>query len=261
QWRTSRRRIPRKSRIFNQPRPNTNFNNNQGGFHGNQGGFHPQPNQGFHNNGGFRPGSGLGSQSSSGTFKKALIGGALGAAGGILAYEAGKAIIKSATEPFNYNGRNYNWDNHGRVGNGEFQCQMPLSQLTQQQSTTTTTTTTASPDGSTVAPASTPAPSPDQVLQNIQYQDGSRPKTIVWACKQGREVCCGTDCCPAPPQQNQNSATGSHGSGGGGAGTVALIVLLVLLLLCCGCCIGAYFCCRSIFDCGDDSKRDEQHYH
>ncbi|EFO83627.1 CRE-PQN-83 protein [Caenorhabditis remanei] len=212
----------------------------------------------------FRPGTGLGSQSSSGTFKKALIGGALGAAGGILAYEAGKAIIKSATEPFNYNGRNYNWDNHGQVKNGEFQCSMPLNQLTQQQSTTTsttTTTTTGAPDASTtVNPVST-TPTPDQVLQNIQYPDGSRPKTIVWACKQGREVCCGTDCCPAPVQnQNNGGAGGSHGSTGSSAGTIALVVLLILLLLCCGCCIGAYFCCRSIFDCGDD-KHDNQQYH
>ncbi|KAF1762657.1 hypothetical protein GCK72_010919 [Caenorhabditis remanei] len=254
---------PNQGGGFNQPRPNNNFNN-QGGFHPNpnQGGFHP--NQGGFNQGGFRPGTGLGSQSSSGTFKKALIGGALGAAGGILAYEAGKAIIKSATEPFNYNGRNYNWDNHGQVKNGEFQCSMPLNQLTQQQSTTTsttTTTTTGAPDASTtVNPVST-TPTPDQVLQNIQYPDGSRPKTIVWACKQGREVCCGTDCCPAPIQnQNNGGAGGSHGSTGSSAGTIALVVLLILLLLCCGCCIGAYFCCRSIFDCGDD-KHDNQQYH
>uniref|UniRef100_A0A8R1DH71 Prion protein n=2 Tax=Caenorhabditis japonica TaxID=281687 RepID=A0A8R1DH71_CAEJA len=176
------------------------FNNNQGNFHPNQGGFnnnpnvrpggfnnqpaggfHPNPNQGgFHNsNNGFRPGTGPGSSASSGTFKKALIGGALGAAGGILAYEAGKAIIKSATEPFNYNGRNYNWDNHGQVRSGEFQCSMPLNQLTGQQTTTTTTTTTAAPDASTTQAPSSTTPSPDQVLQNIQYADGSRPKTIA----------------------------------------------------------------------------------
>ncbi|KAK6053739.1 hypothetical protein COOONC_08755 [Cooperia oncophora] len=48
----------------------------------------------------FRPGSGVGSSASSGMFKKALIGGAIGAVGGLVAYEAGKAIIKSATAPF-----------------------------------------------------------------------------------------------------------------------------------------------------------------
>ncbi|VDN23963.1 unnamed protein product [Cylicostephanus goldi] len=73
---------------------------NQGGFGGggvrpggfpNQGGFHPQG--GF--SGGFRPGTGPGSAASSGTFKKALIGGALGAVGGLVAFEAGKAIIHS----------------------------------------------------------------------------------------------------------------------------------------------------------------------
>ncbi|CAI5445093.1 unnamed protein product [Caenorhabditis angaria] len=264
------------------------FNNNQGGFHQNtnnggfnnnnvrpntnQGNFHPNTNQGNFNNGnnfrpntntGFHSGSGLGSSSSSGTFKKALIGGALGAAGGIIAYEAGKAIIRSATDPFNYNGRSYHWDN-AQVKQGEFQCSMPLSQLTGQSGTTTTTTTTTAAPGdanassTTVAPTSTTTLSPDQVLQNVQYSNGERPKTIVWGCKVGRETCCGTDCCPV---QNQASNTGRSG-GGSTIGTVIFIIFLISLLLCCGCCIGAYCCCRQVFDCfqSDNNGRKDDDY-
>uniref|UniRef100_A0A0N4WRD2 CX domain-containing protein n=1 Tax=Haemonchus placei TaxID=6290 RepID=A0A0N4WRD2_HAEPC len=195
------------------PQPNQGgFHPNQGGFQPNQGGFRPQPNAGgfhpqggfqggFHpNQGGFRPGSGLGSSSSSSAFKTALVGGALGAVGGLVAYEAGKAIIKSATQP-------------------------PFLLLIKLQLNPTTTTTTSAPvtdaDGSTTTAAPTTM-NPNQVLNNLQFADGSRPKTISWGCKRGVEVCCGTDCCPAPVSNN-NAAPGAGGSvGGGGAAGVAL---------------------------------------
>ncbi|CAB3401612.1 unnamed protein product [Caenorhabditis bovis] len=258
------------------------FNNGRGGgfqTH-NSGGFHPNnnnnnvrppaggfsntnrnnyPNQNFqpHVNPGFHQGTGLGSTSSRNTFTKALVGGALGAAGGILAYEAGKAIIKSATEPFNYNGRNYNWDNHGHVANGEFQCSIPMSQLIPQTPSTTTTTTTGAPDATTDASATTTTTvAPASVLQNIQYPDGTRPKTIVWTCKVGRESCCGTDCCPLPPQQQ--TTNGPSTSGMSTLGTTALIIFVVILLLCCGGCLCVFFCCKSAFEsCVGDSKQHD----
>ncbi|CAJ0596628.1 unnamed protein product [Cylicocyclus nassatus] len=194
----------------------------QGGFHPNQGGFHPQG--GF--SGGFRPGTGPGSAASSGTFKKALIGGALGAVGGIVAFEAGKAIIQSATRPFNHDGRNYYFDNNAQVKGNEIMCSMPLSQL--QQLNPTTTTTTAAPGSagdSTVAPAST-TPSPDQILNTLQFADGTRPKTITWTCKRGVEVCCGTDCCPAPVQNNMAGGNPNHaGSTGSNVAGIAIGML------------------------------------
>ncbi|XGW14264.1 hypothetical protein V3C99_000528 [Haemonchus contortus] len=246
------------------PQPNQGgFHPNQGGFQPNQGGFRPQPNAGgfhpqggfqggFHpNQGGFRPGSGLGSSSSSSAFKTALVGGALGAVGGIVAYEAGKAIIKSATQPFNHNGNNYYWDNNYQQKPNEIMCSMPLSQLQQLNPTTTTTTTTGAPvtdaDGSTTTAATTTM-NPNQVLNNLQFADGSRPKTISWGCKRGVEVCCGTDCCPAPVSNN-NAAPGAGGSvGGGGAAGVAIGILILVLLSCCCCVFIAYKCCRSAFD-------------
>ena len=53
----------------------------------------------------------------------------------------------------------------------------------------------------------------------VQFKDGTRPKTIVWGCRRGVEVCCNMDCCAAPPQtyNNNNSSSGSN------AGSVALL--------------------------------------
>ncbi|KAK5967624.1 hypothetical protein GCK32_018576, partial [Trichostrongylus colubriformis] len=116
-------------------------------------------------------------------------------------------------------------------------------------STTTTTTTTVEPvtsaDGSTVAPKV----DPNQVLNNLQFADGSRPKTISWGCKRGVEVCCGTDCCPAPVNNNMAGQpnAGNTGGMGGGAGVVIGILLLILLSCCC-CGFIAYKFCRSSFD-------------
>uniref|UniRef100_A0A0M3IQL9 CX domain-containing protein n=1 Tax=Ascaris lumbricoides TaxID=6252 RepID=A0A0M3IQL9_ASCLU len=60
--------------------------------------------------------------------------------------------------------------------------------------------------------AQTTTPSPDQLLANIQFKDGSKPKTIVWGCKTGSEVCCGTECCPASSQPTGSANGSSRGS-------------------------------------------------
>uniref|UniRef100_A0A1I7X8V3 CX domain-containing protein n=1 Tax=Heterorhabditis bacteriophora TaxID=37862 RepID=A0A1I7X8V3_HETBA len=110
-------------------RPSSGFSNqggfNQGGFHpNNQGGFHGNPSGGFHS----PPGQGLVMVILK---TKLCVKVLLHILSGILAYEAGKAIIQSATTPFNYGGRNYYWDNNYQGRNGEIQCSMPLSQLQQ----------------------------------------------------------------------------------------------------------------------------------
>lgn len=50
---------------------------------------------------------------------------------GLVAFEAGKAIIQSATRPFNHGGHDYYWDNHYQPKANEIVCSMPLSQLQQ----------------------------------------------------------------------------------------------------------------------------------
>ncbi|KAL6725748.1 hypothetical protein Aduo_007781 [Ancylostoma duodenale] len=62
------------------------------------------------------------SGSSGSSFKNALIGGALGAAGGMLAVEAGKAMFHSNKHPVNY--VNY------VEGSTRRQCSMPLNEMT-----------------------------------------------------------------------------------------------------------------------------------
>ncbi|KAJ1348506.1 hypothetical protein KIN20_003821, partial [Parelaphostrongylus tenuis] len=148
--------------------------------------------------------------SRSSAFKTALIGGALGAVGdrpfaGLVAFEAGKAIIQSATRPFNHDGHDYYWDNHYQPKSNEILCSMPLSQLQQVTPATTTTTIAPATAGETVA---TTAPQADQVLNNLQFADGTRPKQITWACRKGAEVCCGTDCCPAPNMSPNGASEG-----------------------------------------------------
>uniref|UniRef100_W6NFU5 C. briggsae CBR-PQN-83 protein n=1 Tax=Haemonchus contortus TaxID=6289 RepID=W6NFU5_HAECO len=79
----------------------------------------------------FRSGSGLGSRSSSSSFLSSLAGGALGAMGGMLMFEAGRAIIQSMGSPFRYGGRDYYFDNHPGVGRDQIQCSIPIDELKQ----------------------------------------------------------------------------------------------------------------------------------
>uniref|UniRef100_A0A0K0D2T4 Uncharacterized protein n=1 Tax=Angiostrongylus cantonensis TaxID=6313 RepID=A0A0K0D2T4_ANGCA len=48
---------------------------------------------------------------------------------GMLAFEAGKAIIQSMSTPFNYNGQNYYWDQHPNVRNSDIECSLSIDEL------------------------------------------------------------------------------------------------------------------------------------
>uniref|UniRef100_A0A7E4WBQ2 CX domain-containing protein n=1 Tax=Panagrellus redivivus TaxID=6233 RepID=A0A7E4WBQ2_PANRE len=251
-----------------------NAHQQQGGFHGGQQGFQPN-NRGFnqqpHVNSAphFAPGSGPGSASRGSTFKTALAGAAIGTVGGLLAFEAGKAIIHSATTPFNYNNNQYYWGQQNyQQKPGQFMCKMPLEQLIKESTpSTTTTTTTVAPEGVTADPnAATTTPPPNVVLSSLQFPDGTRPKEVVWSCRQGAEVCCGTECCPAPVQQNPSGASSSHGGSNIaaivlGALDVSFSVLLVMLLIACCCCFAAYKLCRgSIESCLPNSNNQDNRH-
>jgi len=217
---------------------------NQGGFHGNQGGFQrPQNfnNQGWNRSPGFSQGNGLGSASRGSTFKHALAGAAVGAIGGLLIFEAGKAIINSATTPFHHQGRDYyfNQENYRGPSNTP-RCSIPLSQLA---------TNTAPPAAPVATDGNSTAPPAEQVIQTMQFRDGSKPRDVVWSCNIG-EICCGSDCCPAPmnAQGSPNSAQGGSHSGGSNAGWIALAIILVLLITCCLGCFCVYKFCRSAFE-------------
>ncbi|PAV62156.1 hypothetical protein WR25_07541 [Diploscapter pachys] len=250
------------------------FPSQGGGFRPAQpGGFHPQPHPpaggfrpaapggGFSNVrapppvSGFRSGKGPGSTHSSSALKHALIGGAIGAVGGILAYEAGKAIIRSATSPFNYNNRPYYWDNHYQGKPGMFECSMRLDTL-QKVSETPTTTAAPSTDNATTTVATITTTAANS-LGNIQFSDGSKPYRIVWGCRAGSEQCCGTDCCALPQQAAPPSETRQIGVGG-----FVFAILIILLLIGCCCCLLAYKMCRETLDCilpRDEHKHYEDH--
>uniref|UniRef100_A0A0N5AG73 CX domain-containing protein n=1 Tax=Syphacia muris TaxID=451379 RepID=A0A0N5AG73_9BILA len=184
--------------VIHQQQPNIGYNH--GGYQ--QPNYHiNNPNTGYFHFFSIHTGTGLGSPRS-GQWKTALAAGAAGAIGGVLAWEAGKAIIRSATEPAHINGRDYyftNDDNKYQKKAGEIMCSMDFQESIKQ----TQTTTTAAPDGNTNDTTTSTTPSPDQLLSSMQFKDGSRPKKIVWTCRAGTEVCCGSDCCPAPSVQQQ----------------------------------------------------------
>uniref|UniRef100_A0A915D590 CX domain-containing protein n=1 Tax=Ditylenchus dipsaci TaxID=166011 RepID=A0A915D590_9BILA len=140
----------------------------------------------------YSKGSGIGSASRSSTFKNMVVG----AAAGYLTYQAGKAIIRNTMSPMMWGGRSYYWgQNHYQGPPGGNMCRMPM-------------------EG-------------DSQFSNVYFQDGGRPKEIVWSCRYN-EYCCGYECCP--------SNTGGGGYGGYGyRGGIGLGSIIVLLLLC-GCC-------------------------
>ncbi|KAI1705950.1 CX module domain-containing protein [Ditylenchus destructor] len=259
---------------FGQPRPNGGFGQPHGpppggfggapGGHMGGGGF----NQGGFNRGGFQGGqssfgggSGPGSMSRGSMFKTALAGAALGTVGGLVTYELGKAILTSSHQPFQHDNRNYYFDQNNYKGRpGEIMCSMPLQQLI---SATPVATTQAPPaaDQTTPAPGGpTTTPTPDQLLQQVVYPNGTRPKDIVWSCKQGTEICCGTDCCPAPAgQAGQYPPTaGAEKRSGSGFGTIIFVIIVALLLSCCCCALVAYKFCRSAFDFVMPSSQNSQ---
>ncbi|MFH4974556.1 hypothetical protein AB6A40_001265 [Gnathostoma spinigerum] len=228
-----------------------------GGYQPRPGGYPPQsgfrPNQGGFNSGGtyahnpgFRPGTGPGSVSSGSRWKTALAAGALGAVGGVVTYELGKAVINSMSSPFHVNNRPYYWGNeYYQPKNGYFMCSMPLDEVIKQTKESTPATTASPSNNETEASATTPQP--DNVLANVQFKDGTRPKTISWGCKVGTEVCCGTECCPAPVGQSPGNSAHSKSSGHSIVAVVLGVVIAFLLLMCCCCCI-AFKLFRSAFD-------------
>ncbi|KAK6744806.1 hypothetical protein RB195_011493 [Necator americanus] len=222
------------------PRPGGFGGGFRGGRFGGYGGY-----RGYGGYGGFRSGYGLGSISRGHSFRNALIGGALGAVGGMLAFEAGRHIIRSMTTPFNYGGRDYYWDEHQNAQNDEMICSISIEDLQKlsdgkvhapqvrrvRQSEMNQTTVLAQNTSAATNPTSTM--DPNKVLENLQYKDGTKPKQITWACKRHSEVCCGTECCPADGVSPM-------------AKRIGLIILVVALLMLGICCIGwiAYAMCR-----------------
>uniref|UniRef100_A0A1I8AB91 CX domain-containing protein n=1 Tax=Steinernema glaseri TaxID=37863 RepID=A0A1I8AB91_9BILA len=198
--------------------------------------------------------SGPGSASSGSHFKTALAGAAIGTVGGLLAFEAGKAILHSADKPFQNNDKDYYFGQQ-YVPNkaGEIRCTMPLNDLINSIPAPSTAAPVEGENGTT--------PSANQVLQTLTFPNGTRPHEVAWACKQGTEVCCGTDCCPAPVQNFQNNGHPNSGkqSGGNSVAAVVLGIIAVLLLICCcGFCIIYHFC-RSLLDC-IMPRKDEYQY-
>uniref|UniRef100_A0A914HG64 CX domain-containing protein n=1 Tax=Globodera rostochiensis TaxID=31243 RepID=A0A914HG64_GLORO len=204
------------------------------------GGFHPQPAGGFRGPpmssgagpGRFGSGTGLGSSNRAGTFTTALAGAAVGTVGGLVAFEAGKAIIRSFDQPFHHEGRDYYLDEqYAKKRAGEIQCKMPWDTLIKP---------------STASNASTNATS-EQTLANATFPNGSRPKEVVWTCKDRVEICCGMDCCPNPQFQQNNSNSNAQ-SGMSTFSKVLLGILVVGLLSCCCCAFLTYKFCRTAFD-------------
>jgi len=159
-------------------------------------------NPGWSTSSSFSKGAGTGSVSSATKLKYALGGAAVGAIGGIIAYKAGKAIIRSATTPFPYNHRQYYFDQSNYRGPVDVpRCSAPLSALATQ-----TANTSLNKNSSEV----------ENVFNNLEYENGSRPKEIVWSCNSG-EVCCGTDCCPSSYGSSGSGSYGNSGSGSSGS--------------------------------------------
>uniref|UniRef100_A0A914E7F4 CX domain-containing protein n=1 Tax=Acrobeloides nanus TaxID=290746 RepID=A0A914E7F4_9BILA len=140
------------------------------------------------NSGGFQSGGHVGAPSGGFNQPKTEVGG----------------LIAHAASPFSYGGHSYYWGpEYYKSSSGQFMCSMPLNDLIKN---TPMVTTTAAPgaNGTTVS-------DPNNVLQNLRFENGSKPHSIVWSCKTGTEVCCGTECCPNP--QASSSSTGSRIAG------------------------------------------------
>uniref|UniRef100_A0A915P9X5 CX domain-containing protein n=1 Tax=Meloidogyne floridensis TaxID=298350 RepID=A0A915P9X5_9BILA len=138
-------------------------------------------------------GTGLGSASRGSSFKTALAGAAIGAVGGVLAFEAGKAIIKSMDRPMQYDNKDYYFgQEYVKRSPDDHICSYDYQELMKQ---------TAPPAGTTV---------------NATAEENNKALAqIVWACKKW-EQCCGMDCCPMPQsvsrtENNKSSALSTLG--------------------------------------------------
>lgn len=82
----------------------------------------------------------------------------------------GKAIIHSASSPFNYGNRDYYWGSeHYRAKNGETMCSMPLEQLIATTAAQEPSTTTVAPGVTPDPNATTTTPSPNQILSSVSF--------------------------------------------------------------------------------------------
>uniref|UniRef100_A0A914LDS8 CX domain-containing protein n=1 Tax=Meloidogyne incognita TaxID=6306 RepID=A0A914LDS8_MELIC len=179
-------------------------------------------------------GTGLGSASRVSSFKTALAGAAIGAVGGVLAFEAGKAIIKSMDRPMHYDNKDYYFgQEYVKRSPDDHICSYDYQELMKQ---------TAPPAGTTV---NATAEENNKALAQATFPNGTRPKQIVWACKKW-EQCCGMDCCPMP--QSVSRTENNKSSALSTLGKVLLIITLVSLLFCCCCFVIVYKFFRSAFD-------------
>ncbi|KAL4003148.1 CX module family protein [Acanthocheilonema viteae] len=165
----------------------------QSGHYPQQGGHYSQHPNSYHQPPAGHQGNFMQKPSSKGTFGKAFVGGALGAAAGLATFEIGKAILRSNSEPLRTpNGQSFYFDERNHQSKkGYFMCSVPLDDVVKslQENSTTSMSTTNESTNSTVMTT-------EQFFKTVQFSDGSRPKSLTWNCKADTEVCCGTDCCP-----------------------------------------------------------------
>ncbi|KAF7632483.1 CX domain-containing protein [Meloidogyne graminicola] len=184
-------------------------------------------------------GTGLGSASRGSSFKHALAGAAVGALGGILAYEAGKAIITSFDKPMHYDNKDYYFgQEYTKRGPDDIICSYDFQELMKQ---------TAPPADGTAVNSTVEENS--KALAQATFPNGTRPKQIVWTCKKW-EQCCGMDCCPSP--QLASKSENNHSSALSTLGKILLMfhfsITIASLLFCCCCFLIIYKFFRSAFD-------------
>ncbi|KAM3723541.1 Uncharacterized protein ACO02O_06751 [Dirofilaria immitis] len=190
----------------------TNYHPQQSNYHSQQndyranlnghqqsGGYYSNPIAGHHQQEGFV--SSKMKPSNTGTFKKAVLGGLLGSVAGVATFELGKAILHSGSESLRTsNGQNYYFDEGNyRSKNGYFMCSMPISDIAKALQENST----AMPD--TDESKNSTAMTLEQFFKTVQFQDGSRPKSLTWSCMIGTEVCCGIECCNSAHHKRPSS--------------------------------------------------------
>uniref|UniRef100_A0A914WJJ7 CX domain-containing protein n=1 Tax=Plectus sambesii TaxID=2011161 RepID=A0A914WJJ7_9BILA len=141
----------------------SNFGGSSGGSRGSSGRVYSSSSRGGGSST-LSKGTGLGSIARSSTFKLAIAG----AAAGYITYQAGKAIISTAGAAMMWGGRPYYWGpSYYQYRSGYEMCSMPLTN------------------------------SADSTFNDVFFNNGTRPKQIVWDCQASSEYCCGYECCPS----------------------------------------------------------------
>uniref|UniRef100_A0A914XH17 CX domain-containing protein n=1 Tax=Plectus sambesii TaxID=2011161 RepID=A0A914XH17_9BILA len=106
----------------------------------------------------FSTGTGVGSIARSRLFKTAIAG--------YLTYQAGKAIIRTAGAAMMWNNQSYYWGpSYYQNRSGYEMCSMSLINST------------------------------DNTFHDVFFNNGTRPKAILWGCQSYSEYCCGYECC------------------------------------------------------------------